>query len=146
MTVFVLTSAFDYEGESPIGVCASVEFAKAWAEKNAKALGYESAEWATVREQLELQCGSTQWVIREEEVQGGAVIDLTKYTDDELTELYNQINLEFLRRAIGPDWTVEPLMYVPPPEPEPPKADEPITYRNNRLKWLRRRLRRLKCK
>lgn len=71
MTVFVLTSAFDYEGESPIGVCASLELAKAWAEKKAKELGYESAEWVTVREQLELQCGSTQWVIREEEVQGG---------------------------------------------------------------------------
>lgn len=125
MTVFVLTSAFDCEGESPSGVCVSLELAKALAEKNAKELGYEPAEWATVREQLELQCGSTQWVIREEEVQGGAVIDLTKYTDDELTELYNQINLEFLRRAIGPGWTVEPLMYVPPPEPEPMSGQQP---------------------
>ena len=71
MKVFVLTTAFDYEGESAIGVYATLELAKADAERRSKDCGQEGGEWTTVRDQIELQFGSSQWVIREEEVIGG---------------------------------------------------------------------------
>ena len=70
MSVFVLTRAYDYEGESPVGVFASAALAKVQAEKQADEFGYSRGNWSTVENRIELDCGSTQWVIREEQVQG----------------------------------------------------------------------------
>jgi hypothetical protein len=70
MNVFVITQAYDCEGECPIGVAASLETAKAIATQNAVKCGYSPGEWATTRSGAhELQFGSTQYVIREEQVQ-----------------------------------------------------------------------------
>jgi len=69
--VFVLTSAFDYEGESPIGVYASLQLAQSAAEKLASERGYGATEWSSKDGFWQLPFGSTQWNIREEEVVGG---------------------------------------------------------------------------
>ena len=70
MTVFVITSAFDYEGEIPSGVAASLEMAKAIGSERAENDGYcPATDWAKLDDRWELSNGSSQIVIREEEVQ-----------------------------------------------------------------------------
>jgi len=71
--VFVLTSAFDYEGETAFGAFASLSLAQAAAQERAITAGYEPGDWVYLGggdARWELQFGSQQWVIREEEVQG----------------------------------------------------------------------------
>ena len=72
--VYVLTSAFDCEGEQPIGVHASLPFAKQAAEKMADACGFTGGGWVQKsRDVWELQYGSNQWVVRRELVRTGEV-------------------------------------------------------------------------
>ena len=69
MSVFVLTQAFDYEGESPVGVYARFDDAMFVAQRKATDYGYESAALKQVSGgQWEIRCGSTQWIVRTEKV------------------------------------------------------------------------------
>ena len=68
MRVFVITRAFDYEGESPIAVAGNLKLSKEIAEKEAIVDGYENGIWEESSGAIKLQFGATQYVIREEEV------------------------------------------------------------------------------
>lgn len=65
MKVFVITRAYDYEGESPVDVAASCELAMRIAEKDAASSGYEGGAWKDILGSPKLDFGSVQWIIRE---------------------------------------------------------------------------------
>jgi hypothetical protein len=69
VTVFVLTSGFDYEGESPVGVYASMELAKQAAEQKSQWIECEfGVEWNDKDGESEFRFGSSYYTVREEVV------------------------------------------------------------------------------
>lgn len=69
MFVFVLTSSFDGEGESPLGVYATKELAMKAAEYKADQLAWGETKWFSYSEiTMELRFGASTFVIREERV------------------------------------------------------------------------------
>jgi hypothetical protein len=65
--VYVVTSGFDYEDESPVGVAVSLATAKEIAERKATESGYDSATWDGDC----LRFGSSYWAVYEMELVGG---------------------------------------------------------------------------
>ena len=65
--VFVLSSAFDCEGESPIGVFATPTLAKKTAEARAEELGWPIVRWMQdAGFSWECRYGGSSFIIREE--------------------------------------------------------------------------------
>ncbi len=72
-TVYVLTTAFDYEGESAVGVYGQWHVAIKAAEKMAAERGYEGGQWVNKSQPnehgvYELAFGSTQFIVRSEPI------------------------------------------------------------------------------
>ena len=75
MIVFVLTSNFDCEGESPIGVFANLDAAKSRGSKLGNSAGFEHEDWWNLigdnnGERWELKHGSSSYIVRAEVVKG----------------------------------------------------------------------------
>ncbi len=65
--VYVVTSAFDYEGEKPIGLYSSLHWAQVAARNAAEQSGCDGGQWVQKSERMwELSFGATQFIVRQE--------------------------------------------------------------------------------